>query len=240
MALRNVLLLIQNLYECLSRITATKQNLARFEFKVDTHNIDSSLEFILSLSPHLSAMLNVSSHDISSEWISPHRVIWRLNILTLSQHIQKNQHSDCLFPVFHCHVLLYPVVLICSHLHSQVIEVQMHESGSEPTSHTIPANQTENGNNTENESRLRSSQTPPAEAPRVRHFQLHCSAHQALINWLISSSAENEATGILNWLVFKSSFEQKAIWPRPQLLKCEDVCWSSVWIHLLCDWISLR
>uniref|UniRef100_A0A3Q4BAF9 Fork-head domain-containing protein n=1 Tax=Mola mola TaxID=94237 RepID=A0A3Q4BAF9_MOLML len=43
----------------------------------------------------------------------------------------------------------------------------MHESGSEPTSHTIPANQTESGNNTENESRLRSSQTPPAEAPRV-------------------------------------------------------------------------
>lgn len=43
----------------------------------------------------------------------------------------------------------------------------MHESGSEPTSHTIPAIQTENGNNTENESRLRSSQTPPPEAPRV-------------------------------------------------------------------------
>ncbi|TMS16763.1 hypothetical protein E3U43_014056 [Larimichthys crocea] len=43
----------------------------------------------------------------------------------------------------------------------------MHESGSEPRSHTIPASQTENGNNTENESRLRSSQTPPPEAPRV-------------------------------------------------------------------------
>ncbi|XP_040009720.1 forkhead box protein P1-B-like isoform X2 [Xiphias gladius] len=43
----------------------------------------------------------------------------------------------------------------------------MHESGSEPTSHTIPASQTENGSHTENESRLSSSQTPPPEAPRV-------------------------------------------------------------------------
>uniref|UniRef100_A0A8D0ANW7 Forkhead box protein P1-B-like n=1 Tax=Sander lucioperca TaxID=283035 RepID=A0A8D0ANW7_SANLU len=42
----------------------------------------------------------------------------------------------------------------------------MHESGSEPT-HTIPASQTENGNTSENESRVRSSQTPPPEAPRV-------------------------------------------------------------------------
>ncbi|XP_034028792.1 forkhead box protein P1-B-like isoform X2 [Thalassophryne amazonica] len=43
----------------------------------------------------------------------------------------------------------------------------MHESGTEPISHTIPAIHSENGNNTENESRLRSSQTPPPEAPRV-------------------------------------------------------------------------
>ncbi|KAG7221575.1 hypothetical protein INR49_017106 [Caranx melampygus] len=45
----------------------------------------------------------------------------------------------------------------------------MHESGSEPTSHAIPASQTENGSHTENESRLSSSQTPPPppEAPRV-------------------------------------------------------------------------
>lgn len=50
---------------------------------------------------------------------------------------------------------------------SQVLEVQMHESGSEPASHTFPANQSENGTNSENESRLRSSPTPPAEAPRV-------------------------------------------------------------------------
>ncbi|XP_051280621.1 forkhead box protein P1 isoform X2 [Dicentrarchus labrax] len=50
---------------------------------------------------------------------------------------------------------------------SQFSEVQMHESGSEPTIHAIPASQTENGNNTENESRLRSNQTPPPEAPRV-------------------------------------------------------------------------
>ncbi|XP_034394294.1 forkhead box protein P1-B-like isoform X2 [Cyclopterus lumpus] len=42
----------------------------------------------------------------------------------------------------------------------------MHESGSEPTSHFIPANQTENGNNSENESRVRSSQSPPPEAQR--------------------------------------------------------------------------
>uniref|UniRef100_G3NGK6 Fork-head domain-containing protein n=1 Tax=Gasterosteus aculeatus TaxID=69293 RepID=G3NGK6_GASAC len=46
-------------------------------------------------------------------------------------------------------------------------EVQMHESGSEPTSHIIPASQTENGNNSENGSRVRSSQTPPPEAPQV-------------------------------------------------------------------------
>ncbi|KAM3617026.1 uncharacterized protein V6R79_001288 [Siganus canaliculatus] len=43
----------------------------------------------------------------------------------------------------------------------------MHESGSEPTSHTFPASHTENGSNSENESRLRSGQTPPPEAPRV-------------------------------------------------------------------------
>uniref|UniRef100_A0A3P8TK37 Fork-head domain-containing protein n=1 Tax=Amphiprion percula TaxID=161767 RepID=A0A3P8TK37_AMPPE len=43
----------------------------------------------------------------------------------------------------------------------------MHESRSEPTSHTIQASQTENGNHTENESRLRSNQTPPPEAPRI-------------------------------------------------------------------------
>ncbi|XP_033982193.1 forkhead box protein P1-B-like isoform X2 [Trematomus bernacchii] len=43
----------------------------------------------------------------------------------------------------------------------------MHESGSEPTSHVIPASQTENGNNIENESGVRGSQTPHAEAPRV-------------------------------------------------------------------------
>nr|AMK37812.1 Foxp1a [Oreochromis niloticus] len=43
----------------------------------------------------------------------------------------------------------------------------MHESRSDPTSHTIQTNQTENGNHTENECRLRSSQTPPPEAPRV-------------------------------------------------------------------------
>ncbi|XP_005731879.1 forkhead box protein P1-B-like isoform X1 [Pundamilia nyererei] len=42
----------------------------------------------------------------------------------------------------------------------------MHESRSDPTSHTIQTNQTENGNHTENECRLRSSQTPPPEAPR--------------------------------------------------------------------------
>ncbi|XP_056279649.1 forkhead box protein P1-B-like isoform X2 [Pseudoliparis swirei] len=43
----------------------------------------------------------------------------------------------------------------------------MHESGSEPTSHFIPASQTENGNNSENESRVRSGQSPPPQAPRV-------------------------------------------------------------------------
>ncbi|XP_062283508.1 forkhead box protein P1-B-like isoform X1 [Scomber scombrus] len=43
----------------------------------------------------------------------------------------------------------------------------MHESGSEPISHTITAIHTENGNSSENESRLRSGQTPPPEAPRV-------------------------------------------------------------------------
>ncbi|KAM8862596.1 forkhead box protein P1-like isoform 2-T2 [Spinachia spinachia] len=46
-------------------------------------------------------------------------------------------------------------------------EVQMHESGSEPTSHILPALQTENRNLSENGSRVRSSQTPPAEAPQV-------------------------------------------------------------------------
>ncbi|XP_068453563.1 forkhead box protein P1-like isoform X2 [Clinocottus analis] len=43
----------------------------------------------------------------------------------------------------------------------------MHESGSEPTSHFIPASQTENRTNSENESRVRSGQSPPPEAPRI-------------------------------------------------------------------------
>ncbi|XP_061840941.1 forkhead box protein P1-like isoform X1 [Nerophis lumbriciformis] len=43
----------------------------------------------------------------------------------------------------------------------------MHESGSEPTSQAIRAVRTQNGNNVENESRLRSGQTPPSESPRV-------------------------------------------------------------------------
>ncbi|XP_034733265.1 forkhead box protein P1-B-like isoform X1 [Etheostoma cragini] len=55
---------------------------------------------------------------------------------------------------------------LVKHIQKEVIEVQMHESGSEPA-HTIPASQTENGNTSENESRVRSSQTPPPEAPRV-------------------------------------------------------------------------
>ncbi|XP_061591447.1 forkhead box protein P1-B-like isoform X2 [Cololabis saira] len=42
----------------------------------------------------------------------------------------------------------------------------MHESRSEPAGHTIQASQTENRNHTENESRLKSSQTPPPDAPR--------------------------------------------------------------------------
>ncbi|KAM9828823.1 forkhead box protein P1-B-like isoform X1 [Syngnathus typhle] len=43
----------------------------------------------------------------------------------------------------------------------------MHESGSEPTSHAIPAVRTQNGKNAENDSRLRSGHTPPPESPRV-------------------------------------------------------------------------
>ncbi|XP_041859744.1 forkhead box protein P1-B-like isoform X3 [Melanotaenia boesemani] len=43
----------------------------------------------------------------------------------------------------------------------------MHESRSEPAGHTIQASQAENRNHTENESRLKSGQTPPPEVPRV-------------------------------------------------------------------------
>ncbi|XP_054633886.1 forkhead box protein P1-B-like isoform X3 [Dunckerocampus dactyliophorus] len=43
----------------------------------------------------------------------------------------------------------------------------MHESGSEPTSHAIPAVRTQNGKNADTDSRLRSGQTPPPESPRV-------------------------------------------------------------------------
>ncbi|XP_056129866.1 forkhead box protein P1-B-like isoform X2 [Lampris incognitus] len=49
----------------------------------------------------------------------------------------------------------------------------MHESGSDQTSHTSPAIQTENGTFTENESRLSSSQTPPPEASWVNPSQQH-------------------------------------------------------------------
>lgn len=65
---------------------------------------------------------------------------------------------------------LYLSISIHMHFLSQLSEVQMHESGSEPTSHIIPASQTENGNNSENGSRVRSSQTPPPEAPQVSGF----------------------------------------------------------------------
>lgn len=90
-------------------------------------------------------------------------------------------HSVCLLPVFHYIVLPYPVVFIDTYFLSQVSEVQMHESGSEPTRHTTPGSQTENGNNTENESRLKSSQTPPPEAPRVSHSQLRPLNTSALV-----------------------------------------------------------
>ncbi|XP_033825317.1 forkhead box protein P1-B-like isoform X2 [Periophthalmus magnuspinnatus] len=43
----------------------------------------------------------------------------------------------------------------------------MHESGSEPASHSIPAIKIENGHSSENESRVRGSHTPPPEAPRI-------------------------------------------------------------------------
>lgn len=74
---------------------------------------------------------------------------------------------------------------------SQVTEVQMHESGSEPGSHTIAASQTENVNHSENESGLRGSHTPPAEAPRVSHFLLHCLTLRSL--FLITKLSRNLA-----------------------------------------------
>lgn len=80
-------------------------------------------------------------------------------------------HKVCLYWIFI--IQLYPVVFHYINFLSQVSEVQMHESGSETTSHTITAIHTENGNSSENESRLRSGQTPPPEAPRVSHSQLH-------------------------------------------------------------------
>ncbi|KAM4562476.1 forkhead box protein P1-B-like isoform 2-T3 [Odontesthes bonariensis] len=43
----------------------------------------------------------------------------------------------------------------------------MHESRSEPAGHTVQASQAESRNPTENESRLKSGQTPPPEAPRI-------------------------------------------------------------------------
>ncbi|XP_017265270.1 forkhead box protein P1-B [Kryptolebias marmoratus] len=43
----------------------------------------------------------------------------------------------------------------------------MHESRSDPAGHSTQTSQAESRNPTENESRLKSSQTPPAEAPRV-------------------------------------------------------------------------
>ncbi|XP_061700266.1 forkhead box protein P1-like isoform X2 [Syngnathoides biaculeatus] len=55
----------------------------------------------------------------------------------------------------------------CLRVRKLVSEVQMHESGSEPTSHAIPAVRTQNGKNAENDSRLRSGHTPPPESPRV-------------------------------------------------------------------------
>uniref|UniRef100_A0AAV2LZZ1 Fork-head domain-containing protein n=1 Tax=Knipowitschia caucasica TaxID=637954 RepID=A0AAV2LZZ1_KNICA len=52
-------------------------------------------------------------------------------------------------------------------LHQSVSDVQMHETGSEPASHSIPASKIDNGHNGENESRVRGSHTPTQEAPRV-------------------------------------------------------------------------
>lgn len=99
---------------------------------------------------------------------------WRINHLVSVVPKHPESHSSVTWlRVFLCFILVCPAAFINAHFLSKVSEVQMHESGSEPTSHTIPASHTENGNNTENESRLRSNQTPPPEAPRVSHFQLH-------------------------------------------------------------------
>lgn len=87
-------------------------------------------------------------------------------------HLKNKKTIRSIQKVLFCSYVTFFFPSVCSYSYfpsPQVTEVQMHESGSEPRSHTIPASQTENGNNTENESRLRSSQTPPPEAPRVSH-----------------------------------------------------------------------
>ncbi|MEQ2191209.1 hypothetical protein XENOCAPTIV_023775, partial [Xenoophorus captivus] len=61
-----------------------------------------------------------------------------------------------------------------------VSEVQMHESQSDPAGHTIQAIHIESRNTTENESQLKSSQTPPPEAPGVSHPHKHLFSPSAL------------------------------------------------------------
>lgn len=80
----------------------------------------------------------------------------------------------------------------------------MHESGSEPGSHTIAACRTENGNHSENESGLRGSHTPPAEAPRVSHFLPHCLALRSL--FLITKLFRNRAA----WLARATLYQKKS------------------------------
>lgn len=82
----------------------------------------------------------------------------------------------------------------------------MHESGSEPTSHTIPAAKTENRNNAENESRLRGSESPPPEAPRVSHSPLD---PFQTFNTNIMSNKGLTADAVLNVVVHLFAYSRK-------------------------------
>lgn len=117
----------------------------------------------------------------------------------------------CVFHIPWCHTFSCS----CFHLHhlfvSQVSGVQMHESGSEPTSHAIPAVRTQNGKNAENDTRLRSGHTPPPESPRVSLFPLaslyytntncadaHCGNVTSVLRALLATWEHFSSTNVLH------------------------------------------
>ncbi|XP_051912475.1 forkhead box protein P1-B-like isoform X3 [Hippocampus zosterae] len=101
----------------------------------------------------------------------------------------------------------------------------MHESGSEPTSHAIPAVRTQNGKNAENDTRLRSGHTPPPESPRVPASSSMMTPPAEAPQQLQQQAAQQQ---VLSPQQIQALFQQQKALMLHQVLGQEGLCLSSV------------